>query len=77
MRISGSTSLDVVLVGMTTTPPLPSPTAPAKRAASAGQIRLTAPTEQPHQELIKMLGSGAYFVQPRDLAGFTPPVLTT
>ena len=52
-------------------------TTSTKRAAPARQIRLTAPTEQPGQKLIKMLGRGVYVVQHRDCAGCTPPALTT
>ena len=46
-------------------------------AENAWADTVTAPTEQPGQELIKMLGRGVYFVQRRDFAGFTPPPLTT
>ena len=52
-------------------------TTPTKRAAPARHIRLTAPTEQPGQKIIKMLGRGVYVVQRRDCAGCTPPALTT
>ena len=52
-------------------------TMPTKRAAHATHIRLTAPTEQPGQEFIKMRGCGVYVVQCRDCVGCAPPALTT
>ena len=50
---------------------------PTKRASPARHIRLTAPTEQPGQELIKTLGRGVSVGQRRNCAGCTPPALTT
>ena len=52
-------------------------TTPTKRASPTRHIRLTAPTEQPGQKIIKTLGRGVYVVQCRDCAGCTPPALTT
>ena len=50
-------------------------TTPAKRAAPARQIRLTAPTEQPGQELIKMLGRGINAADLADIAQGAAPSL--